>query len=131
HVSRNISVKKDNPSIFDRLKTKVLFGIMHWGSSRYDAFVVLTQGNLKEWKLRNLKVIPNPLSFIPMEDQLNRDKTVIAVGKHSFQKGYDLLTDAWKKVATKYPGWNLEIYGTKHTNFSIEPLIERPNLQSS
>src|SRR5690606_19180021 len=95
HVSRNISVKSDNPSFAKRFQTRLLFALMHWGGSKYDAFVVLTNGNLKEWKLNNLRVIPNPLSFYPKNSQVKQDKIVIAVGKHSFQKGYDLLMEAW------------------------------------
>ena len=131
HVSRNISVKDDNPSFIKKIKSKLLFTLMAWGGSKYDAFVVLTQGNLKEWNLKNLRVIPNPLSIIPTEGPSDREQIIIAVGKHSFQKGYDLLIDAWRRIAPKYPNWSLEIYGTKHSNFSIEPMVEKLNLQSS
>lgn len=131
HVSRNISIKGDNPTLATKFKTKLLFKLMEWGGSKYDAFVVLTHGNLREWNLKNLKVIPNPLSFVPTKDTLERNKTVIAVGKHSFQKGYDLLIDVWRRVSPKFPEWKLEIYGTKHSNFSIEPLISKYNLESS
>ena len=131
HVSRNISVKSDNPSFAKRFQTRLLFALMHWGGSKYDAFVVLTNGNLKEWKLNNLRVIPNPLSFYPKNSQVKQDKIVIAVGKHSFQKGYDLLMEAWKEVSPKHPDWTLEIYGTLHSNFSIKPIITQYNLESS
>src|SRR5690606_22145934 len=76
-------------------------------------------------------VIPNPLSFIPEDSSVQKNKTVIAVGKHSFQKGYDLLMEAWKIVVTKHPEWKLEIYGTQHDNFSIKPLIVEYELESS
>src|SRR5690606_12803546 len=94
HVSKNISIKSDNPSFFEKLKSKLLFALMSWGGSKYDAFVVLTKGNSKEWRLKNLRVIPNPLSFPPMESSIKKCKTVIAVGRHSYQKGYDLLIEA-------------------------------------
>jgi glycosyltransferase involved in cell wall biosynthesis len=39
------------------------------------------------------------------------NKNVIAVGRLSPQKGYDMLIDAWSKVCQIYPDWKLEIYG--------------------
>ncbi|SFC21143.1 Glycosyltransferase involved in cell wall bisynthesis [Flagellimonas taeanensis] len=131
HVSKNIAVQSDSPSLLQKIKAKIQYTLMAWGGSKYDAFVVLTKGNLNEWKLQNLRVIPNPLSFAPGESSHDREKVVIAVGKHSFQKGYDLLMEAWKIVGPKHPDWKLEIYGKSNPNFSIEPLIEKYGLQSS
>jgi glycosyltransferase involved in cell wall biosynthesis len=131
HVSKNISMQSDSPSLLQKIKTKILYTLMSWGGSKYDAFVVLTQGNLNEWNLKNLRVIPNPLSFNPKESSDNREKVVIAVGRHCFQKGYDLLMEAWKIVGPKHPDWKLEIYGKPNPNFSIEPWVEKYGLQSS
>lgn len=131
HVSKNIVFKNENPSLLQKLKNKIQFKLMSWGASKYDAFVVLTNGNLKEWNLPNLTVIPNPLSFSPQINSLEKSKSVIAVGKHCFQKGYDLLVEAWRAVNQKHPDWKLEIYGTKNPHFSVTPMIDTYNLNSS
>jgi glycosyltransferase involved in cell wall biosynthesis len=36
---------------------------------------------------------------------------VIAVGRYTYQKGFDLLIQAWKLVNMRYPDWVLNIYG--------------------
>lgn len=131
HVSKNVAVQSDHPSFTKKLKTRILHKLMATGGAKYDAFVVLTQGNLNEWKLKNLRVIPNPLSFNPMDSSDHKEKIVIAVGKHCFQKGYDLLMEAWKSVHEKHPEWKLEIYGTQNPGFSIKPLIDKYNLDTS
>lgn len=112
HVSKNIEVKSAIPSLKNRLVTSFKFAIMNFGGKLYDHFVVLTNGNLKEWNFKNLKVIPNPLSFYPHISSSLDNKKVLAVGKQSFQKGYDRLLQSWKLVIEKHPDWSLDIYGT-------------------
>lgn len=86
---------------------------MNWLAPYFSSFIVLTNGNVNEWKsLKNKQVIPNPLSFYPEQASMLQNKKVIAVGKQGYQKGYDRLLPAWKKVVEKYPNWQLEIYGT-------------------
>ncbi len=112
HVSKNAEIGKENPSFTSRVLTKVKYGLMNFGGRFYDRFVVLTNGNLNEWSFKNLMVIPNPLSFYPDEQSTLQNKKVLAVGKQSFQKGYDRLLDSWKLVVDKHPDWVLDIYGT-------------------
>ena len=80
--------------------------------SKLDAFVCLTEEDKLKWgNLRNLHVIPN---FIERKAdfpaQLNTNRA-ISIGRLTYQKGYDMLMHAWKNIATKYPNWNLDIYG--------------------
>ena len=112
HVSRSVEIKKGKRSLTKRIATAIKFGLMNFGGKYYDHFVVLTNGNLNEWSFNNLKVIPNPLSFYPEAKSTLENKKALAVGKHSFQKGYDRLLKSWKKVINKYPDWTLDIYGT-------------------
>lgn len=113
HASKNIEIKKDNLKILDQLKRKIMFKLMDIGAAKYDTFVVLTNGNTKEWNIQNMVVIPNPLSFFPKKEQLSSltNKNILAVGNHGFQKGYDRLLQGWKIVLEKYPDWILNIYG--------------------
>ncbi|SEK53599.1 Glycosyltransferase involved in cell wall bisynthesis [Aquimarina amphilecti] len=112
HVSRSVEIKKGKRSLIKRIGTGVKFGLMNFGGKYYDNFIVLTNGNLNEWSFKKIKVIPNPLSFYPEEKSTLDNKKVLAVGKHSFQKGYDRLLNSWKQVIEKHPDWTLDIYGT-------------------
>ncbi|MCF7560774.1 glycosyltransferase family 4 protein [Sabulilitoribacter multivorans] len=124
HVSKNIEIKNDNNSVFQKLLTFIKFKLMNVGGSFYDKFIVLTNGNKNEWNLNNLEVIPNPLSFFPKETEISslESKRVITVGKHSFQKGYDRLIRSWKKVISNHPDWTLDIYGTINEHVGLEQL---------
>ncbi|MBF0598345.1 glycosyltransferase family 4 protein [Faecalibacter rhinopitheci] len=85
-------------------------------SVSFDAFVVLTKSNVKEWKGNNIKVIPNPLSFGSDQKNPLDQKRIIAVGSHSYNKGYDTLLAIWKNIENKFPDWQLDIYGKLDAN---------------
>ena len=72
--------------------------------------------------LKNLQVISNPLSFYPKQSSTLDSKKILAVGKQSYQKGYDLLLPTWKIVAQKFPEWKLEIYGTVDPKENLDKL---------
>jgi len=112
HVSKNIEIKTDTISIVQKIKLKLVYTLMNRGAKTYNKFIVLTNGNLKEWPINNVQVISNPLSFYPTEFSTLENKKVIAVGKQCHQKGFDRLLQSWKLVTDKYPDWKLEIYGT-------------------
>lgn len=111
HVSKAIEMHEH----FSFIKKGSIFlkwKLMSFLAKKFDAFVVLTNGNVEEWEdLKNLVVIPNPLSFYPVESSSLQNKKVIAVGKQGYQKGYDLLLQAWQKANINSKDWKLEIYG--------------------
>lgn len=111
HVSTQIERNDKNRSGLKKVIVTFKLLLMNFLGRYFNKFVVLTNGSLSEWKLKNLAVIPNPLSFYPAgRSSLNRKK-IIAVGKQSYQKGYDHLLKAWKIVCDEHPDWELNIYG--------------------
>lgn len=123
HVSKLIEAR-DDQSFFKRRLTEFKWLLMENFAKKFSKFIVLTEGNRKEWKsLENLEVIPNPLSFYPQKSSDLENKTVICVGKISYQKGQDLLVKAWREIHRQHPDWRLELYGTANENFmQTEPL---------
>ena len=95
HVSKSIFLNEKD-RFLQKQKNKLTFFAMNFLGKFFSKFVVLTQGNLAEWNFNNLEVIPNPLSFYPDESTSLTQKIVIAVGKQSYQKGYDCR---WQKRA--------------------------------
>ena len=85
---------------------------------RLDCFIVLSDEDKKNWKeLDNIIVIPNPLPPVTIsQTSTTENKKVIAVGRYVYQKGFDLLVEAWKTVAEKHPDWHLYIYGRGDKN---------------
>ena len=90
----------------------------YWGNhfvaklKKLARLVLLTEEEVLNWpELSNTVVIPNPLSLFPEKVSACENKQVIAVGRHSYQKGFDLLADAWTIVHDRHPDWLLKIYG--------------------
>ena len=80
--------------------------------SQLDRFVVLTHEDAALWYgLDNLQVIPNPITITDGPSANYDQKQVIAVGRYTYQKGFDLLIKAWEKVYAMHPDWRLNIYG--------------------
>lgn len=80
----------------------------------YDRFVVLTHEDREEWgNGSNIEVIHNAATFVPTlaGRAASGDKRVISVGRLTFQKGYDMLLDAWQKVHERHPEWKLTLIG--------------------
>ncbi|AUP77266.1 glycosyltransferase family 4 protein [Flavivirga eckloniae] len=111
HVSKQVEVTTDKTSFVASIFQKAKYALMQYTAKKYDNFVVLTNGNLDEWALKNMVVISNPLPFLPDEPSKLSNKTVLAVGRQSYQKGYERLLQSWKQVAEKHPDWTLKIFG--------------------
>lgn len=79
---------------------------------KLDKFVVLTEEDKNAWpELKNICAIPDPLSFVPTKHSELKEKRVIAVGRYVYQKGFDMLLQAWSKIEKLYPDWQLVVYG--------------------
>lgn len=122
------------PVIYERHASAVLNGsalqhrIMRYLAKDFHRFVILTKGGIQEWPGKNTMVIPNPISFYPEHSSVLNSKKVIAVGSHSYNKGYDLLLKIWQKVETDFPDWQLDIYG-KYKEDTFQNLAKTLNLK--
>lgn len=131
HVSKLIEMRHDF-SLIKRLGIRIKWKAMEYLASDFKKFVVLTEGNTKEWNvLKNIEIISNPLSFYPKNSSALDQKKVIVVGRHAYQKGYDLLLAAWAKVVKQQPDWKLEIYGKKDVNQNLESLANELNITAN
>lgn len=80
--------------------------------SRFNRFVVLTEEDRKYWgNIPNMQVIPNARTYAFDQPAKLNNKTVIAVGRYNYQKGFDRLIEAWDLVCRKTDDWKLEIVG--------------------
>ena len=95
---------------------------------RLDRFVVLTEKDKEAWvELKNVCVIPNPLSFTSTRRSTLSEKRIIAVGKYCHEKGYDLLLKAWGIVQNRTTDWRLEIFG-EGDRTQYEEMVDTLNL---
>ncbi|WP_318344731.1 glycosyltransferase family 4 protein [Flagellimonas baculiformis] len=120
HVSKVVEQGEGKGSFSKRISTKIKYKLMDIGAKKFDSFIVLTEGNRKEWKSPNVRVIANPLPIFPEGVSALTEKKVIAVGKHCYQKGYDRLLMAWEVVTKQHPDWTLEIFGLSHPKHNLD-----------
>ncbi|MFI1584051.1 glycosyltransferase [Embleya sp. NPDC020630] len=80
-----------------------------------DRLLLLTVEDADAWSrdgLNNVDVLPNPLPIKPETTSERTAPLVVALGRLSFEKGYDLLLEAWVDVARRRPDWRLRLYGS-------------------
>lgn len=102
-----------------------------------DIIVTLTEKDKKYWlqgtnHKSQIISIPNPSPF-PPQKYIKRDnsKIVLAVGRLTHQKGFDLLIKAWVNVANLNPEWRLLIVGEGEDKQQLTTLINHYNLNNS
>lgn len=61
-----------------------------------------------------LKITLNHIEFKNLNKNITKEKIILAVGRINFQKGYDILINAFKESDAHHKGWCLKIVG----NFS-------------
>lgn len=104
-----------------------------------DSIITLTERDKEIWQKRTVGrakifAIPNPSPY-PISDHtptLN-NKIVLAVGRLTYQKGFDLLLQAWAMLKTKPEAqdWILQIVGEGEDKPLLDSLIHSLNLTDS
>lgn len=104
--------EKNESSLIKNIFAKIWMKNLVNCLKKLDKFIVLSREDKENWReLHNIEVISNPLPFYPKHTAPLSAHKVTAVGRYSYQKGFDLLIKAWKKVEERHPNWKLFIYG--------------------
>lgn len=116
--------KFDNENCLKRLFAKYWSHSLLGHLRKLDSLVVLTDKDRKAWtELNNVVTIPDPLPFTPTKSSLQTEKRVIAIARYSYEKGIDLLLQAWAEVERQCEDWRLDVFGDGDTS-SYEHLID-------
>ncbi|RFS81219.1 glycosyltransferase family 4 protein [Actinomadura spongiicola] len=79
-----------------------------------DRMLVLTAEDADAWAgdgMTNVDYIPNALHVTPDVHPTLDLPVVACVGRLSYEKGVDLMLEAWERVAARRPEWRLHVYG--------------------
>jgi glycosyltransferase involved in cell wall biosynthesis len=128
HGSKFIEEKQKNKFHF-LAKVKLLF--KDYSANKFAKFVALSNESLKEWNVINGIIIPNPLWFKTNQFSDLKAKKVIAVSRHSHEKGLERLLLIWKKVVEKHPDWTLDIYGKYSENLGLQKIAQSLNISKN
>lgn len=108
-------------------------------AARYsDAIVTLTELDRKNYnnnlKCRGIvKAIGNPVEFISQEECNYSAKNILAIGRFTYQKGFDILLQCWKKVneSIRNEGWILNIVGDGEDKEKLQQYIIDEGLEGT
>jgi glycosyltransferase involved in cell wall biosynthesis len=94
------------------------------------AVVALTPGDLAYYIRRGIRrgcAIPNPVPqrAIPPRDDRNGIRVLASLGRLSWEKGYDLLINAFARIAGDHPQWRLEIWGKGSDREKLEAYVAK------
>lgn len=94
-------------------------------------FIVLTNEDAKQWNnTENTIVISNPITINSKTMASCENKRAIVVGRYTYQKGLDMLLDAWKIAAERHPDWTLHIFGAGNRE-AYKNEVNKSNLSNS
>ena len=110
---RNFEANESN--VLKRLFAKFWMKSLVGQLKRLDQLVVLTDKSKASWlELSNVTVIPDPITIEVKSEKVKSEKCskrIVTIGRYAYQKGYDLLLQAWSEVETLYLDWTLDVYG--------------------
>ena len=88
---------------------------IRWIYSKYDKFVVLTNGDREAWNTKNCITIPNFATVKTsqgsrLSSQDGRHQIVL-LARLMPQKRIDLMIKVWAKLAKDFPDWHVKVLG--------------------
>jgi len=129
---RQLMAKKLSSNPIPNLVARIRTYEMWQRCKKLSRLIVLTEEEKTFWNNQeNIRVIPNPLPFLPDKISTTNNKKVIAVGRLAYEKGFDLLIEAWKAIYAKHSDWNLDIYGNGNQKELLLQLIQKNRLESA
>lgn len=99
-----------------------------------DQLIVLTETDKKHYqenrRLRcDITCIYNPLPYEGKYCKHKEEKFIIAAGRLTDVKGFDLLIRSWRMLETDYPEWSVLIAGEGEEHKKLELMKERAGLK--
>lgn len=99
---------------------------------KLDKYVLLNESMaidfLSHYKLNNTYVIENPNEIKVKYSNLD-NKVVIAVGRLTEQKQFNVLIDIWRDISFENPNWKLKIIGDGPKKKELNNQIKQYNLE--
>lgn len=96
-------------------------------------FVVSPTEAITNWFIRRMSgtfvTLPSPVGFKYKLGDIARHSVILGVGRLAPQKGFDLLIEAFGRLAPSFPDWKLEIAGVGPEQERLTEIVKRLNLK--
>lgn len=111
-----------------RLLSKLLY-------KKIDQVVTLTQHDMQTYKMFHNNVVQiNNISPFDVKDlnlyYAHQSKTIVSIGRLTYQKNFESLLHAWKIVSENQSDWILEIYGSGENQKQLESIMKHENIKN-
>lgn len=128
--NKKIIVTEHNDYYNDTKKRRILRGILY---RKADKVIVLTDKSkqLYDRYLKNVKTIPNAISFKCKKSSNYKNKRIISVGRLEDIKGFDDLIQIFKNISYKYNDQELYIVGDGSQREYLQSIIYKNNLEKN
>ena len=98
-----------------------------------DVFLTLTRADAKRFRRMLgdrvvVRAMPNGSPPYDGPQSSQTSTTVVAAGRLARTKGFDVLVDAWARVAAVHPDWHLDIWGEGGSRAELEAQVARLGL---
>ncbi len=104
-----------------------------WLYKKVSKVITLTENDAMNYKPfhPDITVMINPTP-LQLKTSISEpiSKTVVSIGRLTYQKGYDLLVDAWLTVEQRCPNWSLHIYGEGEDKNRLQQKIAKNNIKN-
>lgn len=121
------------------LRRRKMASVYKYNYDLCDSFVVLSGSHRtsmrelihkKTTREDKISVMPNPSSFSPVLESLQKEKCLLWAGRLSLkQKRPDLMIEIWRKLEEKFPEWTLEILGNGDDSEYVKNLAKSKQLK--
>ena len=132
-----IAAERNAPDRFDHISASRYRGLIYQ-CLRLAARIVIQCESYRvlypNFLQRRIVRIPNPVLSAATRAQpdvpsLRSRYRLLSVGRLGFQKNYEVLIEAFARLASKYPSWDLAIVGDGEQRAALEALIETHGLK--
>ncbi|MEV5735899.1 glycosyltransferase family 4 protein [Streptomyces sp. NPDC052292] len=104
---------------------------------RLDVLTTVTEADARDYRRRmhlpgvRVEALPNSVPDPVLAPADGRAKMIVAAGRLVPVKRYDLLIQAFARVACEHPDWHLRIYGAGEQRDALRARIERLGLSNN
>jgi glycosyltransferase involved in cell wall biosynthesis len=131
-----VAAERTAPTLYDHANNTRLRRVEHW-TFQFAARITVQFDRYRDYYPLNLQDLivetPNPVPEAPdhaQPDVPSRDGryTLLSVGRLSYQKNYPVLIQAFERVASRFPLWDLKIVGEGEDRSALEDAVSYSTL---
>lgn len=126
-----VAAERTAPTLYDHANNARLKKLEHW-TFQFAARITVQFDRYRDYYPLNLQDLivetPNPVPKAPDHAQpdvpnLNGRYTLLSVGRLSYQKNYPVLVQAFEKIASRFPLWDLKIVGEGEDRSALDDAV--------